>query len=506
MQPIIHEISSDDESAWDEFVDDPPDLFSELFGSVTTEDEDSDDVVVLDGDSCVSMIRKQNCPDSNATKGGSGNASDDDCLVLDADPDNPVKVADGAANGSDDLLIVGEKGQLACRDYPHPRHLCANFPFSTTPHEKYCDLCHCYVCDLRAPCICWGNGVTVTDHCNSTDKEEVWRHLRKLSKQGTAPAPTISTGAISDNMQPKHPFSESITLTLIPRQTSVSRSIQVHACSATSFGTVGNDGPNLGSRFTHTRNRHTQNQPVPRMRSSYRERTDVRTLGPQFISSRSKFKRDRSSGSAFRVNQSEQGLYDSNQIYAASHTRGQSTQATAGDDTQLRRWQDFLPTNNSGLSTFQNNCNPNSNCSFTGFQSVASQPQAFNQSIPQLDVNQNVHQFVNPTLDGTDSHQLELNYSWQSDVSTQLESATPPNALQFEPSAVVQEQDLHLGSALGLLEFHDENWICDTLEHQASVQENTMDPVLSDLDFLPLQPSTADPSIPFYESESLWGA
>lgn len=30
--------------------------------------------------------------------------------------------------------------QLACRDYPHPRHLCGNFPFNSSPHEEYCDL------------------------------------------------------------------------------------------------------------------------------------------------------------------------------------------------------------------------------------------------------------------------------------------------------------------------------------------------------------------------------
>ncbi|KAF5182441.1 Rpm1 interacting protein, partial [Thalictrum thalictroides] len=64
----------------------------------------------------------------------------DDCLILDGDPDKPVQYT-GNGNGSDDdLLIVAEKGQVACRDYPHPRHLCVTFPFDTNPHEKYCSL------------------------------------------------------------------------------------------------------------------------------------------------------------------------------------------------------------------------------------------------------------------------------------------------------------------------------------------------------------------------------
>jgi hypothetical protein len=29
--------------------------------------------------------------------------------------------------------------QIACRDYPHPRHLCAKHPFSSTPHDRHCD-------------------------------------------------------------------------------------------------------------------------------------------------------------------------------------------------------------------------------------------------------------------------------------------------------------------------------------------------------------------------------
>lgn len=30
--------------------------------------------------------------------------------------------------------------QVACRDYPHSRHLCLKFPFNKTSHESHCDM------------------------------------------------------------------------------------------------------------------------------------------------------------------------------------------------------------------------------------------------------------------------------------------------------------------------------------------------------------------------------
>ncbi|XP_012569789.1 uncharacterized protein [Cicer arietinum] len=69
--------------------------------------------------------------------------------------------------------------KVACRDYPHARHLCAKFPFSSTPHEKHCGQCHCYVCDSLAPCLKWGTGILNTDHCHANDKTDMWKVQRK---------------------------------------------------------------------------------------------------------------------------------------------------------------------------------------------------------------------------------------------------------------------------------------------------------------------------------------
>ncbi|KAI4364110.1 hypothetical protein MLD38_020245 [Melastoma candidum] len=102
---------------------------------------------------------------------------DDDCLVLDRDPNEPVLVR---YLPCDDVLVVAEKGQVASRDYPHARYDCAKFPFSTTPHEKHCDMCHCYVCDSFAPCARWGTGLF--GHCNANDKDENWKARRNIYK------------------------------------------------------------------------------------------------------------------------------------------------------------------------------------------------------------------------------------------------------------------------------------------------------------------------------------
>lgn len=129
--------------------------------------------------------------------------------------------------------------QVACRDYPHARHLCAKYPFSSTPHERHCDQvknqrkitssvyvkiqnycnslfnyycllclvcysilssshsfvfydmqCHCYVCDSLAPCPNWGSGKLSSDHCHANDTTEVWKLQRKNFKLGlSSPLP-----------------------------------------------------------------------------------------------------------------------------------------------------------------------------------------------------------------------------------------------------------------------------------------------------------------------------
>ncbi|XP_048570787.1 uncharacterized protein LOC125551578 isoform X2 [Triticum urartu] len=48
---------------------------------------------------------------------------------------------------------------IACKNFPHSRHLCSELPFSTTAHPKHYGMCYCYVCDAPAPCKHWGKGL-----------------------------------------------------------------------------------------------------------------------------------------------------------------------------------------------------------------------------------------------------------------------------------------------------------------------------------------------------------
>ncbi|XP_007039216.2 PREDICTED: uncharacterized protein LOC18605870 [Theobroma cacao] len=100
----------------------------------------------------------------------------EDCFILDFNPFDSVDIAMlSATNDGDDvdLSVVAEKGQLACRDYPHSRHLCLQFHFDATPHERHCHQCYCYVCDSAAPC---GNWMT---HCHASEHVDDWKFQRK---------------------------------------------------------------------------------------------------------------------------------------------------------------------------------------------------------------------------------------------------------------------------------------------------------------------------------------
>lgn len=92
------DISSDEDASLHRDVDDDTvDWLSNLIESADSKfDDDVDDVVVI-----------------GEVNGASKKEVDDDCVVLDGDPDKAVSVEDdGSGSGSDDLVVVGEKGQV----------------------------------------------------------------------------------------------------------------------------------------------------------------------------------------------------------------------------------------------------------------------------------------------------------------------------------------------------------------------------------------------------------
>ncbi|XP_078155956.1 RPM1 interacting protein 13-like [Carex rostrata] len=63
--------------------------------------------------------------------------------------------ASSDADEDDEVVVLGTSGPVALRDFPHPRHLCANFPFQSTPHQNCCSQCYCVSCEVVAPCSNW---------------------------------------------------------------------------------------------------------------------------------------------------------------------------------------------------------------------------------------------------------------------------------------------------------------------------------------------------------------
>ncbi|WOG94428.1 hypothetical protein DCAR_0313724 [Daucus carota subsp. sativus] len=100
----------------------------------------------------------------------------EDCFILDYVPNDSLHEISTSNDNENEVYIVAEKGQVACRDFPHSRHTCANFPFRKTNHESYCQMCYCFVCDKVAPCIMWSSG-----HCHATNNE-TWKWQRTLMK------------------------------------------------------------------------------------------------------------------------------------------------------------------------------------------------------------------------------------------------------------------------------------------------------------------------------------
>ncbi|XP_008796289.1 uncharacterized protein LOC103711787 [Phoenix dactylifera] len=104
-----------------------------------------------------------------------GADEEDDCYEID-----PIDFARKLTiNDSDDIVIVAEKGPVALKDFPHPRHLCGNFPFHSTSHESYCNKCFCYVCETSAPCQHWRG---IDGHCHVSKKHEEFQELGETVK------------------------------------------------------------------------------------------------------------------------------------------------------------------------------------------------------------------------------------------------------------------------------------------------------------------------------------
>ncbi|XP_041005401.1 uncharacterized protein LOC121250353 isoform X3 [Juglans microcarpa x Juglans regia] len=473
--PVILDISSDEEMGLSEPQGgdgdgDDFDWISKLFDGADDKEpgNDSDDVVVL-GES-INTNRK-----SKSSKSTMGD-TDDDCVILEGDPDNPIAVVDDAVGGSDELNIVGEKGQIACRDYPHPRHHCAKYPFSSTPHERHCEQCHCYICESLAPCLHWVTGISNVDHCHATDKEEIWKIKRKSFKLGgSAPLPGIKSSDASlpaALAQLQAQLLDNIPLAPNPMpQNQVSRPNIIRACSKVASYAV----PNIigqgrsqqpASVLVKTRTHPRLVSPhLLGVRNSVIQRDRAMTVGnagPGFVPSHTMFKKTGAVRGALPMHPSVYSSSDNvNRVHAALHTINATPTAVA-NDRNLVRWPNVHPSLNLESYGPQDFSQPNVGGFVTHI--VSSQPQTDSQSIAQsndgknfcqhvyqsqnasqgiyqkenqpLNASQNIWQHGSQSLVATDAGFSDFSFSW------------PINSCQSNQHLINEDSQVHGGGSV----------------------------------------------------------
>ncbi|XP_044504107.1 uncharacterized protein LOC123224491 isoform X2 [Mangifera indica] len=409
---MVFDVSSDEEKGFDEPEGHDYSWLSKL---LCDEPDDSDEVVVVGG------IK------SKSTESTVCNEDDDDCVVLDADPDEPLSAdndkagegdgereAEGERDGDgdgeeDDLVVVGEKGQIACRDFPHPRHLCAKCPFISTAHEKHCDQCHCYVCDSVAPCVHWGSGVCDIDHCHANEKEEFWKSLRENFRlQKDAPIPV----KVPDTYRPttflhlnQIPPRDIIPLAsdCVPHN-HLSRPVIIRACSSSNELNIPNlvsQGRSRQSRVVFRKNL-SQTQIVSRMSTLLRVHNNViqRDRGLNGGNLRM-FRRPGITGGASKINQSFYGSTNNTRgAHASQMTLVPVPGATSTDEIYMQ-----VPGTSQDSFTYQNFPQTGTGSVFVStmpfqapvYSQTIPEPQAYSQpmsqqpiygqSIPQLPIN-----------------------------------------------------------------------------------------------------------------------
>ncbi|XP_048430148.1 uncharacterized protein LOC125472551 [Pyrus x bretschneideri] len=429
-------ISSDDELGRIELdEEDNLDWVSELLEPVdkVTDDDDSDDVVVI------SVVNSK--PRQMSSKRTVAD-DDDDCVVLDGNPDKPVSVVENSGSGSDELLVVGETGQVACRDYPHPRHLCAKFPFKTTQHENHCDLCHCYVCDSLAPCVHWSTGGSNFNHCHATDKEETWRILRKKFR-----TPKIAPLPASNNLAPtKHsPVPPHNIIQLAPNsisQNQVSRPATIH--HRTSAGRTMPSIRNHQSEYLFPKN---QVQPCSVSKQLLGARANVvgrnrgqniGHLGP--VSSHSTFKRVGALGVSLPMNRT---------TFVSSNNSSCTTPSVYGrTSTPMATSNDRNPLRLQGVHSSVHQSASQPMTTSVG-NTLHSQPQTYSQAIPQSIYSQTFQQQGNQSQNDS---QIFCEYGIPSPDSSQ-------GGYQYGNQSQNVSLQGNLGASVTDLDFTNSDWV-----------------------------------------------
>ncbi|XP_050206539.1 uncharacterized protein LOC126656097 isoform X2 [Mercurialis annua] len=426
--PVIFDISSDEEAtSFDEMRsssggcgddDDDHDWLTQLLENFDRERADSssscDDVVVI-GEYIPANKNIKEKP-SKLVKHFD---DDDDCVILECDPEKSVDVVDNCDDDGDDILVVGQKGQIACRDYPHPRHLCAKYPFSSTPHEKYCELCHCYVCDSLAPCALWVAGVSTIDHCHATDKQEMWKRLRessRLGKKSPLPVPKCPDAHLPVtlpllNQLPPEKIIRAAAITRTHNM--VSRRDTIRSCSSARFSV-----PNIISQTRNQRPVYAQGRngflpgfPQHSAGIGMHNNTLAQDRGPHVVFSKTTFKKPGIIRQAAVVNQSVCGSLINRNSAPPSHCLMSSAPQTTANAKSTSGWHGVIPPNNISES-YSSQSPPQPNKDDVSVSTMLPLAQSYSQPVPQSNDSGNVFQYGNQSQNVVDSGFSDFDLGW----------------------------------------------------------------------------------------------
>ncbi|XP_022758553.1 uncharacterized protein LOC111305356 isoform X2 [Durio zibethinus] len=382
--PVVFDISSDDDEAalaWEEPKGDDYDWLSEVLQAVDKGFDDPDEVVVV-GE--VNPIRKSKSSNSSIRK--VVDEDDDDCVVLECDPDKALSDVNDPREDSDELLIVGQKGQ-----------------------------CHCFVCDTRAPCRFWGSDSCNTDHCHATDKEQMWKALRKNFRLvgnvpievANAPVTSHSTALPQLNQDPSCDIIWStmqnqvsgLTPTRAARncipQNHVPKPSIIRACSSSSrYGNPYN--PSLGSRPVLNKSimqpRSVSQQLLGVHNTVIRRDRGIKisNLGSQFVSSNTMSKRLEIQVTSAMNHAAYMPSENITFVHASQNQQNPAPVAISNErNSNPIGWPNICSGTNLGTYTHQSSSQPSMDSVITN--SAPTQSSAYNQPVPQS----NVHQAAN---------------------------------------------------------------------------------------------------------------
>lgn len=489
-EEIVFDISSDEEPGWgdsggawaEETKADSSEWLSEVLSAVDGGSDDPDEVVFI-GE--VNPIRKLKSSQSSIEC----ISDDDECVVLDGDPDKPLEIANGEEEDCDELQIVGQKGEIACRDLPHSRHLCAKFKFDSTPHEKYCELCHCFVCDALAPCVHWGLGFSNSDHCHATDEEKRWTLLRQNVRQLKNPTAQNQVSTTNTRNQ----------VSVATVQNQVSRPSILRPCSSSTrvpniLRQTGGRQAQITEFVSNKINLQPRRRSVPphflgpRNTAIQKDRGHAVSMAPQLISSRITANRV-NGGVATSVNKTAYvSLEGISSPPAALDMLSSAAIATANNRNPIG-WQDFGSGSGTNQETYmhQSSSQPNIGSIYINTESshltVSTQP---------------IHQpcYSQPTIISSRDGAIGLvNDSSQSFPQPFSNNIQPQSAKSSNEQLSIKELDDHIRFHFED-DLHDLDFLLEDNQYFPVVQDGSAHPV-------PTEPVTYDPGMRLFDFEPI---